>query len=80
MKIRIQIDSMKEAEKFSAICKKFTEELTLRADHFCTDPKSVLGVLAMMYSARDGMYVDTAEMEDKRIAEFSKSIEEYLAD
>ena len=50
MLIKIHVDSMKDAERLSAICREHSEEILLRADHFCVDPKSTLGVLAIMYS------------------------------
>lgn len=69
---------MKAAEQLSAICKDFTEEILLRSEKFCVDPKSTLGVLAMMYSARDTMFLDTNEMEDERIPKFVKAISAFL--
>lgn len=78
MKIRIHIDSMKAAEHFSGICKDFTEEVLLRSEKFCVDPKSTLGILAMMYSARDTMYIDTNDMEDERIPAFADAIKAYI--
>ena len=62
MLIKIHVDSMKDAERLSAICREHSEEILLRADHFCVDPKSTLGVLAIMYSARDSMQLDTGDM------------------
>jgi len=78
MKMHIHVDSMKAAEQLSAICKDFTEEILLRSEKFCVDPKSTLGVLAMMYSARDTMFLDTNEMEDERIPKFVKAISAFL--
>ncbi len=78
MKIHIHIDSMKAAEQFSGICKDFTEEVLLRSEKFCVDPKSTLGILAMMYSARDTMYIDTNDMEDERIPDFADAIKAFV--
>lgn len=78
MKMHIHVDSMKAAEQLSAICKDFTEEILLRSEKFCVDPKSTLGVLAMMYSARDTMFLDTNEMEDERIPKFVKAVSAFL--
>ncbi|MBR6810338.1 MAG: hypothetical protein IKM64_08660 [Clostridia bacterium] len=78
MKMHIHVDSMKAAEQLSAICKDFSEEILLRSEKFCVDPKSTLGVLAMMYSARDTMFLDTNEMEDGRIPKFVKAISAFL--
>lgn len=78
MKIHIHVDSMKAAEQLSAICKDFTDEVLLRSEKFCIDPKSTLGILAMMYSARDTMYIDTNTMEDNTIKKFVAAIEAYI--
>lgn len=78
MKIRIHVDSMKAAEQLSAICKDFTNEVLLRSEKFCVDPKSTLGILAMMYSARDTMFIDTNDMDDDVIPAFIHAIEGYL--
>lgn len=78
MKIHIHVESMKAAEQLSNICKRFTDEVLLRSEKFCIDPKSTLGILAMMYSARDTMFLDTNEMEDERIPKFVKAISAFL--
>ncbi len=78
MKMHIHVDSMKAAEQLSAICKDFTEEVLLRSEKFCVDPKSTLGVLAMMYSARDTMFLDTNDMDDATLPKFIKAVETYL--
>lgn len=78
MKIHIHVDSMKAAEHLSSICKDFSDELYLRSEKFCIDPKSTLGILAMMYSARDDMYLDTGDLEDRNIPKLLKAIESYI--
>ena len=78
MNIRIEVANMKEAEKLSSICQKFPHEFYLRGDNFCVDPKSTLGVLAMMYSARDKMYIDTNEMGDTKLEEFVKALRDFI--
>jgi hypothetical protein len=79
MNIPIRIEGMKEAERFSAVCQKFPYEFYLRGEKFCVDPKSTLGVLAMMYSARENMYVDTADMHDRVLEDFVKAMREFMA-
>jgi len=79
MNIRVKIDSIKEAERFSSICQQFPAEFFLRGDHFCTDPKSALGILAIMYSAGERMYIDTGSMEDGMISNFINKIAPYIA-
>ncbi len=77
MQIHIRVDSMKAAEALSAICKEYPCEMLLRSDRFCIDPKSLLGVLAMMYSARDSMFLDTNDMEEDAVPRFLAAIVPY---
>ena len=78
MNIHIHVDSMKAAEKLSSICKEFGNGIFLRSEKFHIDPKSTLGILAMMYSARDHMFLDTGSMEESDIPRFLKAIDGYI--
>lgn len=78
MNIRIKVATMKDAEHLSTICKNFPHEFYLRGDKFCVDPKSTLGVLAMMYSARDNMYIDTGDMDDCVLEDFVKALNGFV--
>ena len=78
MSIHIHVDSMKAAEHLSAICKEYPNEFSLRAGQFSIDPKSTLGILAMMYSAKEEMYLDTCDMEEAAYSRFLKSIAAYM--
>lgn len=79
MLIKIHVDGMKEAEQLSAICKDFTSELLLRGGNkFCVDPKSTLGIFAIMYSSRDNMMMDTGDMEDTQIPVLIKKLQNYI--
>ena len=78
MNIHIHVDSMKAAEKLSSICKEFGNDIFLRSEKFHIDPKSTLGILAMMYSARDHMFLDTGAMEEKDISRFLEAIDGYI--
>lgn len=79
MRINIRIDNMNAAEKLSQICKDFDSEITLRGkDKFCVDPKSTLGIFAMMYTARDSMVLDTGDMEDRQIPELVSRLNGYI--
>jgi len=80
MMIHIRIDSMKAAEELSNICRQFPQELFLRADAYCIDPKSTLGILAIMYSARDKIYLDTGDMEAEGLSRFSEAIAAFRAE
>ena len=78
MTIKIHIDGMKAAEHFSNIVRRYEEEITLRSGKFCVDPKSALGVLAILYSARDNILLDTGDMEDGKIPRLVKDIAPYI--
>ncbi len=80
MTIHVTVGSMKEAERLSDILKDYPNEMALRADRFCVDPKSTLGILAMMYSARDKMYLDTGDIEDSEMATFLKKIDSFIVE
>lgn len=78
MIIHIHVDSMKAAERLSSICKEYPMELYLRSEKFCIDPKSTLGIMAMMYSVRNRMFLDTGSMDEKTLHRFLKEIDDYL--
>ena len=77
MKIEISIEGLKNAEKFSSICQDYPSQLYLRSGQFCVDPKSMLGVLAIFYSASDPVFVDTGEMDEETLKKFAKDIAAY---
>lgn len=78
MKIEVSVEGIKQAEKFSAICQEYPFEMLLRSGDFCTDPKSMLGVLAIFYSAKEPVVVDTADMDDVSVKKFVQDIEGYI--
>ncbi len=78
MTIHIHVDSMKSAEHLSSICKDYSNELFLRSEKFCIDPKSTLGILAMMYSARESMYLDTGDLSDRQLPDFLEAIDSFI--
>ena len=78
MRIHIHVDTMKAAENLSAICKNFTGEMTLISEKYCIDPESTLGILAMMYSARDQMYLDTGTLPEAELNGFLEAIDSYI--
>ena len=78
MKIEISIEGLKNAEKFSAICQDYPFELYLRSGQFCVDPKSMLGVLAIFYSASDTVFLDTNDMDEETLKKFIKDIAKYI--
>ena len=78
MNIHVHVDTMKAAEALSAICKNFHAEMTLRSEKYCIDPESTLGILAMMYSARDQMYLDTGTLEESELPAFLAAIDSYI--
>ncbi len=78
MLIPIRVDSMKAAEALSNVCKQFPQEIFLRSHVYCIDPKSTLGILAMMYSARDGMTLDTADMPDADAEKLRAALQDFV--
>lgn len=78
MTIKVRIENMKDAERFSNIVRRYPNEITLNAGRFCVDPKSVLGVLAILYSARDNMEVDTGDMEDDQIPALTNELSAFI--
>lgn len=78
MTIKVHIDGMKEAEHFSNIVRQYSAELTLNAGKFCVDPKSSLGVLALLYSAHDNIELNTGDMEDATIPVLINDIAAYI--
>ena len=78
MNIEINILGLKNAEKFSDICQNYPTTLDLRSGQFCVDPKSMLGVLAIFYSASDPVFVDTNDMDDETLQKFTKDIDRYI--
>ena len=78
MKIEINIQGLQNSEKFSAICQNYPGQLYLRSGQFCVDPKSMLGVLAIIYSAYDPVFVDTNDMDEETVQKFLKDINQFL--
>ena len=78
MNIHIHVDSMKAAEHLCNICREYPENIRLRSGSCSIDPKSALGILALMYTARNQLYLDTANLKDASLACFLKSISAYL--
>lgn len=79
MKIHIHVDSMKAAEHLCSICREYPgEDIRLRSDRYSIDPKSPLGILALMYSTRNQMYLDIGNLEETSLKRFLKSISAYL--
>lgn len=77
MNIEINVLGLKNAEKFSNICQNYPTPLYLRSGQFCVDPKSMLGVLAIFYSATDPVFVDTGSMDEETLQKFVKDINQY---
>ncbi len=78
MNIHVHVDTMKDAEALSTICKDYPGEMTLRSEKYYIDPESTLGILAMMYSARDQMYLDTGSLQESILPEFLAAIDSYI--
>ncbi len=78
MNIEINTLGLKNAEKFSAICQDYPSQIYLRSGQFCVDPKSMLGVLAIFYSASDPVVLDTNDMDEETTQKFLKDIGQYI--
>ena len=78
MIVKIHVDSMKAAEQLRTVCKGFSGEMYLRSEKFCVDPKSTLGILAMMYSARDEMRLDTGSLSEQDTEKLLNAISAYI--
>ena len=78
MIIHIHVDSMKAAERLSNICKEYDNEFFLRSEKFCIDPKSTLGIMAMMYSVRNRMFLDTGTLDEESLNRFLREIDSSL--
>ncbi|MBR3740222.1 MAG: HPr family phosphocarrier protein [Clostridia bacterium] len=78
MNIHIHVDSMKAAEHLCSICKEYPVDIQLRSGNYNVDSKSLLGILALMYSARNQMYLDTGSLEKTELSRFLTSISAYL--
>lgn len=77
MNVPIRVDSMKDAERLSSICKEYPCALLLKSGRYCIDPKSTLGILAMMYAGRGSMYLDTNDLDESLYPEFMSAIASY---
>ncbi len=80
MIIHVHIDNMKDAERLSMICRAFDQEIYLRSEKLCTDPKSTLGILAMMYSAKENIYMDTGDMGEEDLKRLMREIGDYITE
>ena len=69
---------MKAAERLSNICKEYNNQFFLRSEKFCIDPKSTLGIMAMMYSVRNRMFLDTGDLNEADLSKFLQEIDSYL--
>ncbi len=80
MIIPIRAQSMRQAEEISGICQKAKGDLTLRAGRYCVDPRLIMGVLALMYTAPDSLAIDTEDMDGAEAARLREALEAYRAD
>lgn len=78
MILSVHIDNMKEAEQFSAVLRNYAGDITLKADQYCVDPRSILGVLAIMYSAHNNMVLDTGDTPEGDLIRLQADVAPYL--
>ena len=77
VKIRKNI-GLKEAEKFSNILNKFPGDINLKSGAYCIDGKSMMGILAVMYCAKEDIYLDAVELDDEAMQKLCEQIETYI--
>ena len=79
MKIKIKKSiGLKEAEKFSNILNGFTGDINLRSGEYCIDGKSMMGVLAVVYCAKEDIYLDAVELDDREMVKLCDKIADYI--
>lgn len=78
MLIPIDVSVLPNAEKFSSICCKYSDEFYLRSGQYCINPRSMLGVLAIFYSTKSDVAIDTGDMDDETIEKFKADIADYI--
>lgn len=77
IKIRKNI-GLKEAEKFSNILNKFPGDINLKSGEYCIDGKSMMGILAVMYCAKEDIYLDAVELGDEALQDLCDEIQAYI--
>ena len=77
IKIRKNI-GLKEAEKFSNILNQFPGDINLKSGEYCIDGKSMMGILAVMYCAKEDIYLEVNELSDAEIEKLCKNIVDYI--
>ncbi len=81
MLIKIKKDiGLKEAEKFSNILNKFPGDINLKSGTYCIDGKSMMGVLAVSYCAKEDIFLEAVELDDMEMNELCKAIVDYIAE
>jgi len=79
MKIKIKKSiGLKEAEKLSNILNNFAGDINLKSGEYCIDGKSMMGILAVMYCAKEDIYLDAVELDDADMAALCEKITDYI--
>ena len=79
MKVKIRKNiGLKEAEKFSNILNTFTGDINLKSGEYCIDGKSMMGILAVMYCAKEDIYLDAVELDDEEMSKLCEKIADYI--
>ncbi len=80
MLIKIKKDiGLKEAEKLSNILNKFEGDINLKSGAYCIDGKSMMGILAVTYCAKEEIYLEAVELDDKEMNALCEAIVDYIA-
>jgi len=79
MRVKIKKNiGLKEAEKLSNILNRYPGDINLRSGEYCIDGKSMMGILAVMYCAKEDIYLDAVELDDEAMSQLCEKIETYI--
>lgn len=79
MQIKIKKNiGLKEAEKLSNALNKFPGDINLKSGEYCIDGKSMMGILAVMYCAKQDIFLDAVELDDDEMKKLCDAIAEYI--
>lgn len=78
MVFHLSIDSMVRAEEFCAACQKLDCEMTLHNSEGTANPKSMLGILSLMYAEHGDLYVELENATAKQIEAAEEVLRPYL--
>ena len=78
MQLQLKHLNAGEASTLSFLLKNYSCEALLRAGHYCIDGKSVLGILSIMESEPESVYLEINELPDEYQAELGNKLVPFL--